>query len=61
MSKEYTIFDAIKVCYIKLCISHLQDPMKVCRSLFGQLSSRDHKNHAAEEIRLPDLEVSIIQ
>ena len=40
-------------------MSHLQDPVEVCRSLLGQLNGRNHKHHAAEAARLPDLEVSI--
>ena len=44
---------------MKLCMSHLQDPIEVCRSLFGLLSNRDHRDYAAEAIRLPRLEVNI--
>ena len=39
-------------------ILHLQDPIKVCRCLFEQVSSRDHRNYAAERTQLPHLEVN---
>ena len=59
--KWYVMYDATKPCYVKLCESHVQDPIKVCRSLFRQLSGRDHRSYAAEETQLSGLGVSMMQ
>ena len=53
------IFSITKLQHSKLYTSYLQDPIEVCRSLFGQLSGRDHRDYAAELTRLPQLEVNI--
>ena len=54
-----SVLGKCQACYLKVRVTNLQDPIGVCRSLFGRLVGRERCGFAAEVAGLTDPQVSI--
>ena len=57
--QQKTALGQCRPCRLKVWLTFLQDPLRVCRILFRQLVGREPDGYAAEAAGLPDLMVSV--